>query len=266
MLVGKVHLFCRAAVGALQALLAKRLGKNRTIAETGAGQHGIAIATVCARFGLQCVIYMGAQDIFLVRVVHSGTATLKDATSEAIQDWVTNVETTHYILGSIAGPHPYLMMVRESYAVVGKETRKQALEKWGGKPDVLVARVGGGSNAMGLFHEFVNDKDIRLIGVEAAGFGPDSGKHAANFVVVIQLGLSRGKTCLPLHIGTLPVALSAFKRLSRLEGIIPTLETSYALAYLEKLCPTLPNSTKVVVNCSGRGDKDVQTANKHLQV
>ncbi|MBA0625319.1 hypothetical protein Godav_010529 [Gossypium davidsonii] len=217
------------------ALLAKRLGKNRTIAETGAGLHGIAIATVCARF--------------LVRVVHSGTATLKDATSEAIQDWVTNVETTHYILGSIASPHPYLMMVRESYAVVGKETRKQALEKWGGKPDVLVARIGGDSNAMGLFHEFVNDKDIRLIGVEAAGFGPDSGKHVANFVVVIQLGLSR-----------------AFKRLSRLEGIIPTLETSYALAYLEKLCPTLPNSTKVVVNCSGRGDKDVQTANKNLQV
>ncbi|TYH74786.1 hypothetical protein ES332_D05G426800v1 [Gossypium tomentosum] len=242
---------CRSITSVPMALLAKRLGKNRTIAETGAGQHGIAIATVCARFGLQCVIYMGAQDI----VVHSGTATLKDATSEAIQDWVTNVETTHYILGSIAGPHPYLMMVRESYAVVGKETRKQALEKWGGKPDVLVARVGGGSNAMGLFHEFVNDKDIRLIGVEAAGFGPDSGKHAANFVVAV---LSTSVTD--------EEALEAFKRLSRLEGIIPTLETSYALAYLEKLCPTLPNSTKVVVNCSGRGDKDVQTANKHLQV
>ncbi|TYJ38869.1 hypothetical protein E1A91_A04G023900v1 [Gossypium mustelinum] len=250
------------------ALLAKHLGKNRIIAETGAGQHGVATATVCARFGLQCVIDMGAQDmerqalnIFRMRllgaevIVHSGTATLKDATSEAIQVWVTNVETTHYILGLIAGPHPYLMMVRESHAVVGKEARKQALEKWGGKPDVLVARNGGGSNAMGLFNEFVNDKDIRLIGVEAAGFGPDSGKHAANFVVAV---LSTSVTD--------EEALEAFKRLSRLEGIIPMLETSYALAYLEKLCPTLPNGTKFVVNCSGRGDKDVQTANKHLQV
>ncbi|MBA0670036.1 hypothetical protein Goklo_000002 [Gossypium klotzschianum] len=131
----------------------------------------------------------------LVRAVHSGTATLKDATSEAIRDWVTNVETTHYILGSVAGPHPYPMMVREFHAVIGKETRKQALEKWGGKPDVLVACVGGGSNAMGLFHEFVNDKDVRLIGVEAAGFGVDSGKHAGNlFVMAIQLGLSWGWT------------------------------------------------------------------------
>ncbi|KAJ8542921.1 hypothetical protein K7X08_005444 [Anisodus acutangulus] len=161
-----------------QALLAKRLGKKRIIAETGAGQHG-------------CVIYMGAQDmerqalnVFRmrllgaeVRAVHSGTATLKDATSEAIRDWVTNVETTHYILGSVAGPNPYPMTVREFHAVIGKE--KQALEKWGGKPDVLVACVGGGSNAMGLFHEFVDDKDVRLIGVEAAGFGLDSGKHAA---------------------------------------------------------------------------------------
>ncbi|KDO50255.1 hypothetical protein CISIN_1g012347mg [Citrus sinensis] len=179
------------AVG--QALLAKRLGKTRIIAETGAGQHGVATATVCARFGLQCIVYMGAQDmerqalnVFRmrllgaeVRAVHSGTATLKDATSEAIRDWVTNVETTHYILGSVAGPHPYPMMVRDFHAVIGKETRRQALEKWGGKPDVLIACVGGGSNAMGLFHEFVNDKDVRLIGVEAAGFGLDSGKHAA---------------------------------------------------------------------------------------
>ncbi|KAM5562527.1 hypothetical protein ABKV19_017643 [Rosa sericea] len=181
------------AVG--QALLAKRLGKKRIIAETGAGQHGVATATVCARFGLQCIIYMGAQDmerqalnVFRMRLlgaevkaVHSGTATLKDATSEAIRDWVANVETTHYILGSVAGPHPYLMMVRDFHKVIGKETRKQALEKWGGNPDVLVACVGGGggSNAMGLFHEFVEDKDVRLIGVEAAGFGLDSGKHAA---------------------------------------------------------------------------------------
>ncbi|TXG67747.1 hypothetical protein EZV62_009022 [Acer yangbiense] len=299
-----------------QALLAKRLGKQRIIAETGAGQHGVATATVCARFGLQCIIYMGAQDmerqslnVFRmrllgaeVRAVHSGTATLKDATSEAIRDWVTNVETTHYILGSVAGPHPYPMMVREFHAVIGKETRKQALEKWGGKPDVLVACVGGGSNAMGLFHEFVNDKDVRLIGVEAAGHGLDSGKHAATLtkgeVGVLHGAMSYllqdddGQIVEPHSISagldypgvgpehsflkdegraeyysvTDDEALEAFKRLSRLEGIIPALETSHALAYLEELCPTLPNGTKVVLNCSGRGDKDVQTAIKYLQV
>ncbi|XWS27881.1 hypothetical protein CRYUN_Cryun25bG0018000 [Craigia yunnanensis] len=299
-----------------QALLAKRLGKNRIIAETGAGQHGVATATVCARFGLQCIIYMGAQDmerqalnVFRmgllgaeVRAVHSGTATLKDATSEAIRDWVTNVETTHYILGSVAGPHPYPMMVREFHAVIGKETRKQALEKWGGKPDVLVACVGGGSNAMGLFHEFINDNGVRLIGVEAAGVGLDSGKHAATLtkgeVGVLHGAMSYllqdedGQIVEPHSISagldypgvgpehsflkdegraeyysvTDEEALEAFKRLSRLEGIIPALETSHALAYLEKLCPTLPDGTKVVVNCSGRGDKDVHTAIKHLQV
>ncbi|KAJ6301072.1 hypothetical protein OIU77_015389 [Salix suchowensis] len=176
-----------------QVMLAKRLGKQRIIAETGAGQHGVATATVCARFGLPCVVYMGAQDmerqelnVFRMRLlgaevrgVHSGTATLKDATSEAIRDWVTNVETTHYILGSVAGPHPFPMMVREFHRVIGIETRKQALEKWGGKPDVLVACVGGGSNAMGLFDDFIKDKDVRMIGVEAAGLGVDSGKHAA---------------------------------------------------------------------------------------
>ncbi|KAI3753908.1 hypothetical protein L2E82_25973 [Cichorium intybus] len=299
-----------------QALLAKKLGKQRIIAETGAGQHGVATATVCARFGLQCIIYMGAQDmerqalnVFRmkllgaeVRPVHSGTATLKDATSEAIRDWVTNVETTHYILGSVAGPHPYPMMVREFHAVIGKETRKQALEKWGGKPDVLVACVGGGSNAMGLFHEFVEDKEVRLIGVEAAGFGLDSGKHAATLtkgeVGVLHGAMSYllqdddGQIIEPHSISagldypgvgpehsflkdlgraeyysiTDEEALEAFKRLSRLEGIIPALETSHALAYLEKLCPTLPNATKVVLNCSGRGDKDVHTAIKYLQV
>ncbi|KAK1418042.1 hypothetical protein QVD17_27179 [Tagetes erecta] len=299
-----------------QALLAKKLGKQRIIAETGAGQHGVATATVCARFGLNCIIYMGAQDmerqalnVFRmkllgaeVRAVHSGTATLKDATSEAIRDWVNNVETTHYILGSVAGPHPYPMMVREFHAVIGKETRKQALEKWGGKPDVLVACVGGGSNAMGLFHEFVDDKDVRLIGVEAAGFGVDTGKHAATLtqgeVGVLHGSLSyllqddEGQIIEPHSISagldypgvgpehsflkdigraeyysiTDEEALEAFKRLSRLEGIIPALETSHALAYLEKLCPTLPNGTKVVLNCSGRGDKDVHTAIKYLQV
>eukprot|EP00262_Sarcandra_glabra_P000642 TRINITY_DN1077_c0_g1_i1.p1 TRINITY_DN1077_c0_g1~~TRINITY_DN1077_c0_g1_i1.p1 ORF type:complete len:483 (+),score=75.46 TRINITY_DN1077_c0_g1_i1:37-1485(+) len=299
-----------------QALLAKRLGKKRIIAETGAGQHGVATATVCARFGLECIIYMGAQDmerqslnVFRMRLlgaevrpVHSGTATLKDATSEAIRDWVTNVESTHYILGSVAGPHPYPMMVREFHAVIGKETRKQAMEKWGGMPDVLVACVGGGSNAMGLFHEFVDDTDVRLIGVEAAGFGLDSGKHAATLTKG-ELGVLHGAMSYllqdddgqiiephsisagldypgvgPEHsflkdIGraeyfsiTDEEALEAFKRLSRLEGIIPALETSHALAYLEKLCPTLPDGTKVVLNCSGRGDKDVQTAIKYLEI
>ncbi|GMH24977.1 hypothetical protein Nepgr_026820 [Nepenthes gracilis] len=299
-----------------QALLAKHLGKNRIIAETGAGQHGVATATVCARFGLQCIIYMGSQDmerqalnVFRmrllgaeVRAVHSGTATLKDATSEAIRDWVTNVETTHYILGSVAGPHPYPMMVREFHAIIGKETRKQALEKWGGKPDVLVACVGGGSNAMGLFHEFVDDRDVRLIGVEAAGLGLDSCQHAATLtkgeVGVLHGAMSYllqdddGQIIEPHSISagldypgvgpehsflkdigraeyyciTDQEALEAFMRLSRLEGIIPALETSHALAYLEKLCPTLPNGTKLVLNCSGRGDKDVQTAIKHLKI
>ncbi|KAL5730869.1 tryptophan synthase [Ranunculus cassubicifolius] len=298
-----------------QALLAKRLGKKRIIAETGAGQHGVATATVCARFGLECIIYMGAQDmerqalnVFRmrllgaeVRAVHSGTATLKDATSEAIRDWVTNVESTHYILGSVAGPHPYPMMVREFHAVIGKETRKQALEKWGGKPDVLVACVGGGSNAMGLFHEFVDDEDVRLIGVEAAGFGLDSGKHAATLtkgeVGVLHGAMSYllqdddGQIIEPHSISagldypgvgpehsylkdlgraeyysiTDAEALEAFQRLAQLEGIIPALETSHALAYLEVLCPTLPDGTRVVLNCSGRGDKDVHTVTKHLK-
>ncbi|CAI0437128.1 unnamed protein product, partial [Linum tenue] len=299
-----------------QVLLAKRLGKKRIIAETGAGQHGVATATVCARFGLECIIYMGAQDmerqalnVFRMRLlgaevrgVHSGTATLKDATSEAIRDWVTNVESTHYILGSVAGPHPYPMMVREFHKVIGEETRRQAMEKWGGKPDVLVACVGGGSNAMGLFEDFVKDKDVRLIGVEAAGFGLDSGKHAATLtkgeVGVLHGAMSYllqdddGQIIEPHSISagldypgvgpehsflkdkgraeyycvTDEEALEAFKRVSRLEGIIPALETSHALAYLEKLCPTLPDGTKVVLNCSGRGDKDVQTAIKYLKL
>ncbi|KAH0859517.1 hypothetical protein HID58_087778 [Brassica napus] len=277
-----------------QALLAKRLGKKRIIAETGAGQHGVATATVCARFGLECIIYMGAQDM--------ERQALNDATSEAIRDWVTNVETTHYILGSVAGPHPYPMMVRDFHAVIGKETRRQALEKWGGKPDVLVACVGGGSNAMGLFHEFVDDTEIRLIGVEAAGFGVDSGKHAATLtkgdVGVLHGAMSYllqdddGQIIEPHSISagldypgvgpehsflkdmgraeyfsvTDEEALEAFKRVSRLEGIIPALETSHALAHLEKLCPTLPDGSRVVLNFSGRGDKDVQTVAKYLEV
>ena len=297
-----------------QVLLAKRMGKRRIIAETGAGQHGVATATVCARFGLECIIYMGVHDmerqslnVFRMRLmgaevrpVSAGTGTLKDATSEAIRDWVTNVETTHYILGSVAGPHPYPMMVRDFHAVIGEETRAQALEKWGGLPDILLACVGGGSNAMGLFHEFVKESSVRLIGVEAAGEGVDTGKHAATLTKG-QVGVLHGSMSYllqdddgqviephsisagldypgvgPEHsymkdIGraeyysvTDAEALEAFQRLSKLEGIIPALETSHAIAYLETLCPQLAGSPKLIINCSGRGDKDVQTAAKFL--
>jgi tryptophan synthase beta chain len=297
-----------------QALLAKRMGKQRIIAETGAGQHGVATATVCARFGLKCVIYMGIHDmerqalnVFRMRLmgaevcpVEAGTGTLKDATSEAIRDWVTNVETTHYILGSVAGPHPYPMMVRDFHAVIGQETRAQCQEKWGGLPDILLACVGGGSNAMGLFHEFVNEPTVRLIGIEAAGEGVQTGKHAAtltygrvgvlhgamsyllqdeNGQVVEAHSISAGLDYPgvgPEHsylkdLGraeyysvTDQEALDAFQRLSQLEGIIPALETSHAIAYLETLCPQLSGNPRIVINCSGRGDKDVQTVAKVL--
>ncbi|MBD2430562.1 MULTISPECIES: tryptophan synthase subunit beta [Fischerella] len=297
-----------------QVLLAKRMGKKRIIAETGAGQHGVATATVCARFGLECVIYMGVHDmerqalnVFRMRLmgaevrpVAAGTGTLKDATSEAIRDWVTNVETTHYILGSVAGPHPYPMMVRDFHAVIGQETRAQAMEKWGGLPDILIACVGGGSNAMGLFHEFVNEPSVRLIGVEAAGEGIDTDKHAATLTKG-RVGVLHGAMSYLLqdndgqvieahsisagldYPGVGPEhsylkdsgraeyysvtdadALGAFQRLSRLEGIIPALETAHAIAYLETLCPQLSGSPRIVINCSGRGDKDVQTVAKFL--
>lgn len=297
-----------------QVLLAKRMGKQRIIAETGAGQHGVATATVCARFGLQCFIYMGVQDmerqalnVFRMRLmgaqvcpVAAGTGTLKDATSEAIRDWVTNVETTHYILGSVAGPHPYPMIVRNFQALIGQETRAQALSKWGGLPDILLACVGGGSNAMGLFHEFVHEPSVRLIGVEAAGEGVTTDKHAAtltkgrvgvlhgamsyllqddNGQVIEAHSISAGLDYPgvgPEHsylkdLGraeyysvTDQEALAALERLSRLEGIIPALETAHAIAYLETLCPQLTGSPKIVINCSGRGDKDVQTVAKFL--
>ncbi|MDZ8107266.1 MAG: tryptophan synthase subunit beta [Nostoc sp. DedQUE12a] len=297
-----------------QVLLAKRMGKQRIIAETGAGQHGVATATVCARFGLQCVIYMGIHDmerqalnVFRmklmgaeVRPVEAGTGTLKDATSEAIRDWVTNVETTHYILGSVAGPHPYPMIVRDFHAVIGKETRPQCQEKWGGLPDILLACVGGGSNAIGLFHEFVSESSVRLIGVEAAGEGVNTEKHAATLTkgkigvlhgamsyllqdddgqVIEAHSISAGLDYPgvgPEHsylkdIGraeyysiTDKQALEAFQRLSQLEGIIPALETAHAIAYLEILCPQLTGSPRIVINCSGRGDKDVQTVAKVL--
>jgi tryptophan synthase beta chain len=297
-----------------QVLLAKRMGKQRVIAETGAGQHGVATATVCARFGLKCVIYMGVHDmerqalnVFRMKLmgaevspVEAGTGTLKDATSEAIRDWVTNVETTHYILGSVAGPHPYPMLVRDFHTVIGQETRAQSQEKWQGMPDILLACVGGGSNAMGLFHEFVNEPTIRLIGIEAAGEGVNTGKHAATLthgrVGVLHGAMSYllqdedGQVIEPHSISagldypgvgpehsylkelgraeyysvTDQEALDAFQRLSQLEGIIPALETAHAIAYLETLCPQLEGSPRIVINCSGRGDKDVQTVAKLL--
>jgi tryptophan synthase beta chain len=299
-----------------QAILAKRMGKQRIIAETGAGQHGVATATVCARFGLDCVIYMGVQDmerqalnVFRMRLlgatvqpVAAGTGTLKDATSEAIRDWVTNVETTHYILGSVAGPHPYPMMVRDFHAVIGVETRQQCLEKWGGLPDILLACVGGGSNAMGLFHEFVGESSVRLIGVEAAGEGTETAHHAATLTkgkpgvlhgamsyllqdpegqVVEAHSISAGLDYPgvgPEHSYLMETgraeyysvtdadAVAALEQLSRLEGIIPALETSHAIAYLETLCPQLGGSPRLVLNCSGRGDKDVQTVAKYLKM
>lgn len=298
-----------------QALLAKRMGKERVIAETGAGQHGVATATVCARFGLECVIYMGVRDmerqslnVFRMRLlgaevrpVEAGTGTLKDATSEAIRDWVTNVETTHYILGSVAGPHPYPKMVRDFHGIIGRETRAQCLEKWGGLPDILLACVGGGSNAMGLFYEFVKESSVRLIGVEAAGEGVDTDKHAATLTrgrvgvlhgamsyllqdddgqIVEAHSISAGLDYPgvgPEHSFLKEInraeyysvtdkeAVEAFQRLSELEGIIPALETSHAIAYLEVLCPQLSGSPRIVINCSGRGDKDVQTVAKFLE-
>jgi tryptophan synthase beta chain len=298
-----------------QVLLAQRMGKKRIIAETGAGQHGVATATVCARFGLQCVIYMGVQDmerqslnVFRMRLlgatvqpVSAGTGTLKDATSEAIRDWVTNVETTHYILGSVAGPHPYPMIVRDFHQVIGQETRSQCQEKWDGLPDILLACVGGGSNAMGLFYEFVKEPSVRIIGVEAAGSGVATGKHAATLTAG-QPGVLHGAMSYLLQdpdgqvieahsisagldypgVGpehsylkdagraeyysvTDAEAVEAFQRLSLLEGIIPALETSHAIAYLETLCPQLEGSPRIIINCSGRGDKDVNTVAQYLE-
>jgi len=297
-----------------QVLLAKRMGKKRIIAETGAGQHGVATATVCARFGLDCVIYMGIHDmerqalnVFRmklmgaeVRPVEAGTGTLKDATSEAIRDWVTNVETTHYILGSVAGPHPYPMMVRDFQAVIGQETRTQCQEKWGGLPDILLACVGGGSNAIGLFHEFVDEPSVRLIGVEAAGQGVNSQKHAATLTrgrvgvlhgamsyllqdddgqIIEAHSISAGLDYpgvgpehsylkdigrVEYHSITDQEALQAFQRLSRLEGIIPALETAHAIAYLETLCHEIEESPRIILSCSGRGDKDVHTVIQFL--
>lgn len=296
-----------------QILLARRMGKTRIIAETGAGQHGVATATACAKFGMKCIVYMGDEDMHRqklnvdrmrllgaeVRGVFSGSKTLKDATNEAIRDWVTNVEDTFYIIGSVVGPHPYPMMVRNFQRVIGDEARRQILEKEGRLPDYLVACVGGGSNAMGIFYPFIND-DVKIIGVEAAGLGVDSGKTAATITKGIP-GILHGSLSYLLHdengqielahsisagldypgIGpehahlhksgrveyysiTDDEAMEAVKLLSRTEGIIPALESSHALAQLEKLMPQTKEDEIVILNLSGRGDKDMGTISENL--
>jgi tryptophan synthase beta chain len=292
-----------------QALLARHMGKQRVIAETGAGQHGVATATVAARFGMQCVVYMGSEDIKRQAInvyrmkllgaevvpVESGSKTLKDALNEAMRDWVTNVENTFYIIGTVAGPHPYPMLVRDFQSVIGRETRTQikALEKR--LPDALVACVGGGSNAIGLFYPFIKDKDVAMVGVEAAGEGVTTGHHAATLCAGRPGVLHGNRTYLlesedgqitethsisagldypgvgPEHAWlkdsgraqyvsiTDKEALEAFHELTRTEGIMPALESSHALAYAKKLAPELGKDKIIVVNLSGRGDKDIHT-------
>lgn len=293
-----------------QILLARRMSKKRIIAETGAGQHGVATATVCALFGLECVVYMGTEDmrrqalnVFRmkllgaeVRGVDSGSRTLKDAINEALRDWVTNVETTYYLLGSALGPHPYPLMVRDFQSVIGRETRSQILEHEARLPDCMVACVGGGSNSIGIFHEFLNDSDIRLIGVEAGGIGSGLGEHAARFLSGGRVGVLQGtKSYLlqnefgqiaathsvsagldyasigPEHaflhdLGRVEYvsasdgeALDAFSVLSKTEGIIPALESSHAVAHAIKSAPKMKRDQIMIVNLSGRGDKDVNT-------
>ena len=290
-----------------QILLARRMGKTRIIAETGAGQHGVATATVCARFDLPCVVYMGVEDIerqkpnvFRMKLlgaevvpVTSGSRTLKDAMNEALRDWVANVENTFYIIGTVAGPHPYPAMVRDFQSVIGHEVREQIMAAEGRLPDTLVACIGGGSNAMGLFHPFLDDKDIRIIGVEAAGRGIETGAHAASLTGGRPGVLHGNRTYLlqtedgqiidahsisagldypgigPEHSwlhetgraeyvsATDAEALEAFQLCSRMEGIIPALEPAHALAHVTKLAPTLPKDHLMVMNMCGRGDKDV---------
>ncbi|MDM8560003.1 tryptophan synthase subunit beta [Candidatus Parabeggiatoa sp. HSG14] len=292
-----------------QALLAKRMGKTRIIAETGAGQHGVATATVAARFGMECVVYMGAKDIerqainvYRMRLlgaevcaVNSGSKTLKDALNEAMRDWVTNIDNTFYIIGTVAGPHPYPVMVRDFQAVIGRETRQQIKILAGRFPDILIACVGGGSNAIGLFYPFLDDQKITMYGVEAAGEGLETGRHAAPLNTGKPGVLHGNRTYLmtddngqilethsisagldypgvgPEHAWlkdngrvqyvavTDNEALNAFHDLTRLEGIIPALESSHALAYCKKIAPTLEKNKIIVVNLSGRGDKDIHT-------
>jgi len=292
-----------------QAMLARRMGKPRVIAETGAGQHGVATATIAARYGMECVVYMGSEDIrrqaanvyrmkllgATVVPVESGSRTLKDALNEAMRDWVTNVENTFYIIGTVAGPHPYPMMVRDFQAIIGRESREQMLELVGRQPDAVLACVGGGSNAMGIFYPYIDDREVRLIGVEAAGSGLESGKHAATLTAGRAGVLHGNRTYLlqdengqiiethsisagldypgvgPEHAWlkdshraeyvsvTDDEAVQAFHDLCRLEGIIPALESSHALAYAAKLAPRLNREQILLVNLSGRGDKDMHT-------
>ena len=295
-----------------QALLAKRLGKTRIIAETGAGQHGVASATVAARLGLECVVYMGAADVIRqapnvarmkmlgaeVIAVESGTKTLKDALNEAMRDWVTNVDDTFYIIGTVAGPHPYPAMVRDFQTIIGREAKKQMQEHEGDLPDALIACVGGGSNAIGLFHEFLADDSVKMFGVEPAGLGLETGQHAAplckgkpgvlhgNRVYLMQdengqiqgtHSISAGldypgvgpEHCWLKDIGrvnyvgiTDDEAMQGFRDLTRFEGIIPALESSHAIAYATKLAPTMNKKQTIIVNLSGRGDKDMDTVSK----
>jgi len=299
-----------------QGLLAQRLGKRRVIAETGAGQHGVATATVCAMLGLECVVYMGEEDVRRqalnvfrmkllgaeVRPVASGSRTLKDAINEAIRDWVTNVETTHYLLGSVVGPHPYPMMVRDFQAVIGQEAREQIVAQAGRLPDYAVACVGGGSNAIGLFHPFYNDSEVKFIGVEAAGAGLASGRHAASLVggrpgvlhgalsFLLQDGAGQVAETHSLAPGldypgvgpehsfykesgravyvavTDEEALAGFRLLAETEGIVPALEPSHAIAYVAKLAPELPAGSIIVLCLSGRGDKDMEIVAQALGV
>jgi len=293
-----------------QALLAKRMGKKRVIAETGAGMHGVATATVAARFGMECIVYMGAEDIqrqapnvFRMKMlgaevvpVESGSKTLKDACNEAIRDWVTNVENTFYIFGTAAGPHPYPMMVRDFQCVIGNEAKVQMPEMIGRQPDVVIACVGGGSNAIGLFHPYIEDENVQIIGVEAGGYGIETGHHAAPLTANSKVGVLHGNKvnliqdengqiiethsisagldypgvgpehCLLKDIGRAQYvainddeALAAFDALCLFEGIIPALESSHALAHAMKIAPSLGKDKVLLVNLSGRGDKDMNT-------
>jgi tryptophan synthase beta chain len=299
-----------------QGLLARRMRKQRIIAETGAGQHGVAAATICSKLGLDCIVYMGEEDmqrqalnVFRmkllgaeVRPVSSGTRTLKDAINEAIRDWVTNVRNTYYLLGSVVGPHPYPVMVRDFQSIIGKETREQILAKRGRLPDYIIACVGGGSNAIGIFHPFVNDKDVKFIGVEAAGKGIRTGKHAASLVAG-TVGVLHGTKSYVLQdnagqiLGTHSISagldypgvgpehsyykkigranyvavddkdtLEAFQLLCRTEGIVPALEPAHAISYAAKIAGSLDKEQIIVVNLSGHGDKDMDIVVKALGV
>ncbi len=299
-----------------QILLARRMGKKRIIAETGAGQHGVATATVCAHFGLKCLVYMGTEDmrrqelnVFRMRLmgaevrgVDSGSRTLKDAINEALRDWVTNVADTYYLLGSALGPHPYPLMVRDFQSVIGRETRQQILAQEGRLPDLLVACVGGGSNSIGLFHEFLNEAEVRMIGVEAGGRGSGLGEHSARLMTGAAVGVLQGtKSYLlqddngqiaPTHSVSAGLdyasigpehaflhdierveyasasddeALAAFQTLSESEGIIPALESAHAIAHVIKIAVDLSRDQMIVCNLSGRGDKDVNTVSALLK-